>query len=133
MRRARVIICVLLLASCAAQQRSGARADGRLRLRATEMTTTGAHAIIRGTIENTFDEPVYGVRYMVTVYDTRTSKKVDVWQREVDATIKPGERAAVNLGVESQSMLGRNTRLKVTAHAIKLGGTSIPPPAGWKN
>jgi len=135
MRRAPqlLLFAALLMASCSTLRGGDSRPSDRLQLYPTEMTTIGARAVIRGTIENTFDKPVHGVRYLVTIIDTQTSQKVDVWQSEVDATLQPGQRAPLNLEVESESLVGRNTRLKVKAEPAKVGSKSMPPPAGWKD
>src|SRR4030095_3020723 len=57
------------------------------------VTTDGRIAKLRGTVQNKFDEPVYGVRYMVVVFQSGSPPRVlDTWQREVDTVIAPGER-----------------------------------------
>ena len=97
------------------------------------ITTDGRYAKIRGTVQNKYDETVYGVRYMVVLYEGGTPPRVlDTWQREVDTTIEPGQRHALSLDAESM-YFGRSAgTFGVIAVPVRVGDKEMPPPEGWR-
>jgi len=106
---------------------------GRLQVSTTDVTSDGRIAKIRGQVQNKYDQPTAGIRYVVTLYtDGPPPKELDHWQREVDTTIEPGERKVMSLDVESM-YFGRSgsTRFRIDAQPVKLGGQDMPPPEGW--
>jgi hypothetical protein len=108
---------------------------GRLLVTTSGVTTDGRIAKIRGTVQNSFDEPVEGVRYVVIVYEAGPTPKVLFrWQHEADTAIEPGERKAMSLNVESLYFgSSGGSRLRIDAQPVRLGSREMPPPEGWSN
>jgi hypothetical protein len=106
---------------------------GRLQVSTTDVQTDGRIAKIRGGVQNTFDQQVEGIRYVVTIYENGPAAKVlDRWQHEADTTIEPGDRAPMRLDVESMYLLASGGRFTILAVPVKLGGQPVPPPDGWR-
>jgi hypothetical protein len=148
-QRLAVVVVAALLAGwgCAAQKdprteairayirevNHDAKPAGHLQVSTTDVASDGRIAKVRGQVQNKFDQPVAGVRYVVTIYsDGAPPKVLDRWQREVDTTIGPGERKGMSLDVESM-YFGRSgsTRFRIDAQPVKLGDQDVPPPEGW--
>jgi len=110
------------------------KGSSRLQIQTTGVTTDGRFAKFRGYVRSKFDQPVDGVRYLVTLHgDAPDYKVLDRWQREVDTTIEPGERANMNLDVESMYFGSYGIRnVNIDAVPVKVGGNLVPPPPGWK-
>jgi hypothetical protein len=111
----------------------GAKPAGRLQISTTDVTTSSQIAKVRGRVENRFDQPVNGIRYVVTIYSTGPPPKVlGRWQREVDTSLDPGEGKAMSLDVESM-YFGQSgtTRFRIDAQPVKLGDQDMPLPEGW--
>lgn len=107
---------------------------GGLRVTTNDVTTDGRVAKVRGRVQNKYDETVYGIRYMVTLYEYGdTLRVVDRWQREVDTTLQPGQGSMMRLDVESM-YFGRSgaSPFTIEAQPIKLGDKEMPPPEGWR-
>lgn len=105
-----------------------------LRIQTTGVTTDGRIAKIRGTVENRYDDPVEGIRYVVMVTESGPTRKVlDRYQREVATTIPPHDRVAMSLDVESM-YFGQSgpVPFEIDAQPIKVGGKEMPLPLGWK-
>jgi hypothetical protein len=107
---------------------------GGLRVTTNDLTTDGRVAKVRGRVENRYDEPVHGIRYVVSIYEYgETLRVVDRWQREVDTTLEPGERSMMRLDVESMYFgRGGASPFTIEAQPVKLGETEMPPPEGWR-
>ena len=147
-RRLAVAVVAVLLWSCAEQKDSSVEAArsyirevggedvkdaGRLQVSTTDVQTDGRIAKIRGGVQNTFDQQVEGIRYVVTIYENGPAAKVlDRWQHEADTTIEPGDRAPMRLDVESMYLLASGGRFTILAVPVKLGGQPVPPPDGWR-
>ncbi|MEO8603012.1 MAG: hypothetical protein ABI629_10590 [bacterium] len=105
---------------------------GQLRVTVGDVTTDGRYAHMRGTVENRYDQPVDGIRYLIEIFTAGESTKVlDSWQREVTTSLGPGERKRVSLDVTSM-YFGSSGAFDVIATPVKLGGKDMPPPPGWK-
>ena len=105
-----------------------------LRVTTNDVSTDGRYARFRGTVENTGTGPVEGIRYMVLfLSDSEPPRILDVYQREVDTTLEPGERKGMALDAES-SYNGRTgfNPAAILATPVKLGGKDVPPPKEWK-
>jgi hypothetical protein len=142
-----VVLSVALLSACTQQDdakiaaaRSYVRevtgddlkGPGRLQVSANGVTTDGRIGKLRGTVQNKFDETVYGVRYIVTIYRAGNPPRVlDRWQHEVDTTLDPGQRAPMTLDIESMYLTGSGQFL-LDARPVKLGSKEMPPPEGWR-
>lgn len=110
------------------------KGPGHLQVTTNDVTTDGRIAKVRGKVQNKFDETVYGVRYVVTIYHEGTPPRVvDRWQHEVDTTLEPGERSAMSLDVESM-YFGSSGRVpfRIDAQPVKLADKDMPPPEGWR-
>jgi hypothetical protein len=105
-----------------------------LRVTTTDVATDGRYARFRGKVENTGTERVEGIRYMVLFLSDGTPPRIlDIYKREVDTTLDPGERKLMALDAESSynGRLGFNPAA-IVATPVKLGGKDVPPPAEWK-
>jgi len=138
--RPRLVIAALatLFAACTTQKapdEADVALPTRLLIHATGTVDDGKATTLTGTIENPFDQPVHGVRYVVTIFRHGGSLRVlDVWQHEdPDTTIEPGKSVPLSLRIESQKMKQRSARFRIDAQPVKLGSKSMPPPVGWKN
>jgi hypothetical protein len=107
---------------------------GRLQISTTDVTTDGRFAKIRGLVENKFEQPVHGVRYLVTIYQQGSPPRVlDRWQQEVDTTLEPGQRVAMRLDVDSMYFGSLGLRpINIEAQPVTVGDKPMPPPEGWR-
>ena len=105
---------------------------GGLRISTNSVTTDGRIAKMRGLVTNNYEEPVVGVRYVVTIYDD-AGDPLDVWRHEVDTTIAPGDRKMMRLDVESMYW-GRTggTRFEIVPNPVKVGERDVSPPPDWE-
>jgi hypothetical protein len=110
------------------------KGPGRLRVTTRDVTTDGRIAKVRGRVENKFDEPVYGIRYVVTIYQQGSPPRVvDRWQHEVDTTLEPGQRSAMRLDIESMYFGSQGpVPFNIDAQPVKVGSRDMPPPEGWR-
>lgn len=110
------------------------KGPGRLQVTTTSVASGGRMAKVRGTVQNKFDEPVSGIRYVVTIYHQGNPPRVlDRWQYEVDTTLEPGERSALSLDVESMYFGGEGPKpFTIDAQPVKVGSRDMPPPEGWR-
>src|SRR5262245_64153528 len=75
---------------------------GGLRVSSNDVTTDGRIAKVRGRVENRYDEPVYGIRYVVTFFQPGDPPRtVDRWQHEVETSLEPGEAHGMRLDIDS--------------------------------
>jgi hypothetical protein len=111
-----------------------AASAGGLRVTTNDLTTDGRVAKVRGRVENRFEEPVYGIRYVVTIYEYgEPLRVVDRWQHEVDTTLQPGQRSMMRLDVESMYFGRRGSSpFTIEAQPVKLGDKEMPLPEGWR-
>lgn len=110
------------------------KGPGHLQVSTNDVTSDGRVAKVRGTVENKFDQTVYGVRYVVTIYEYGSPPRVvDRWQREVDTTIEPGRRVMMRMDVEGM-YFGRQgaSPFNIDAQPVKVGDKEMPPPEGWR-
>lgn len=148
-----VVSCVgvaVLLTGCTAQRDSHAETvrnyvrevtgddlkagGGGLRVATTNVAGGGGIAKVRGTVSNKFDQTVYGIRYVVSIYRQGDPPRLlDRWQHEVDTTLEPDDVSAMSLEVESMYFSGLGpTPFIIDAQPIKLGDQDMPPPEGWR-
>jgi hypothetical protein len=110
------------------------KGPGRLQVTTGDVTTDGRIAKVRGSVKNKFDESVYGIRYVVTIYQQGNPPRVlDRWQYEVDTTLEPGERSAMTLDVESMYFGSMGpVPFNIDAQPMKVGSKDMPPPEEWR-
>jgi len=108
---------------------------GRLQVSVSDFIIDGRIGRIRGTVANTFDQPIEGIRYVVTIFGKEPSEKLlDRWQSETDTTVEPGERVPMRLDVDSKYFGAElKARFTVQATPVKLAGQAVPPPDGWRS
>jgi hypothetical protein len=94
--------------------------------------TTDGHVMkLRGKIKNLNEEPVHGIRYIVTLYDPAGARVLDRVQREVDTTVDSEGGVTIRLDIESAYLGGGGGRFSVDVFPAKVGDREIPPPEGW--
>jgi hypothetical protein len=100
-----------------------------------DQTTSGRLMTMRGIIVNPHAEVVTGVRVqLVFLAPTAAEEKwkvLEIQQKELGATIAPGESTLLSWDVESM-YLGSNGRFLVAAYPARLGDKEMPPPDQWK-
>lgn len=147
-RHAAIALLAGLLAACSAEQdakdarirayvhdtTADLRPPGRLQVTVPEgIVSDGRIAKIRGTVQNRYDEPVHGIRYMVLMVEAGDDARVlDSWQREVDTELDPGERRMLRLEAESMYFGRSGGRYVVVAEPVRVGDKDMPPPPGWR-
>jgi hypothetical protein len=122
------------LAACSTIRPLGGDDAPRLAVQLTGVNRGERGATVTGMIVNKLDQPVTGVRYVVTVYDTATPpKELARYHREVAATVlQPGDRRPFTLDLGGSGIGGgTNSRVGITATPMKLGVKAFPPPDGW--
>jgi hypothetical protein len=130
-------VLVSLLFGCAEKRpdTDDSRAHSGLQFKTTNVSRDGQASIFHGTVLNRFDEPVDGIRYVLTVVDPGPPKtEVFHWQQQAATMLAPGAQETVALSVENMNFGTRSrTRLRIVAAPVKLDGRDMPPPEGWKN
>jgi hypothetical protein len=108
---------------------------GLLQVSVSDFIIDGRIGRIRGAVANTFDQPIEGIRYVVTIYESEQPAKIlDRWQSETDTTLAPGERVPMRLDVDSASFgTDLKARFTVQATPVKLAGQPVPPPENWRS
>lgn len=126
-------LAALLLGGCAAWRPGQAPQEPGLRVTMTDVVSGEGVATVRGVVASQFDQPVEGLRYVVTIYSTTESGKIlDRWQQQVDGTIPAHGSTGMRLQVQStQFGEKRTTRFGIEAFPVALGGRAVAPPAGW--
>jgi ankyrin repeat protein len=108
----------------------GERRTEGLQLFATDVTTDGRFAKIRGRVTNGYRERIDGIRYEVILMASDAARPLDTLRYEANTTIEPGQDAPMHLDVESM-YFGSDTRILIRASPVKIGGREMTPPPGW--
>ncbi len=104
---------------------------GGLKVSVSDVTNDGRTAHVRGTVVNAYTVPVAGIRYMVALMPPDSGRILDIFQRQVDTTLDPGEKKRVTLDVTSTYLSGLGS-FEVVATPVQLDGKPVPPPSDWK-
>lgn len=123
------------LAGITEEQAGKSAARNALSFHATDTTSDGRFATIRGTIANSSDEEVKGVRYVVRLlnFDGDFPRELESFQRELTLKVPPNGRRALHIEVESMYLgVTGGVRWAVNVRPVKFGNLEVEPPSGWK-
>ena len=136
---AAVMVLCLLGSSCTTetppQPKANAvkvSADGGLKVSVRKSATDGSVLRMSGTVVNRYDKPVEGVRYTVQMIIPGTTPRIlNTSSRESDLALESGETKPFSLEIENPIYASASAMFSVDATPAKLGGSAVPPPAGW--
>ena len=107
--------------------------DGGLKVSVRKAAVDGNVLHVNGTVVNHYDKRVDGVRYTIEMAIPGSPPKIiDTARRETDTALESGEAKAVQLEIENPIYASATGMFSVDAAPVKLGGTAVAPPAGWK-
>ena len=106
--------------------------DGGLKVSVRKTVTEGSSLRISGTVVNRYDKPVDGVRYIVQMIIPGSAPRIlDTSSKESDLALESGETKPFSLEITNPVYASASAMFSVDATPAKLGGTAVPPPAGW--
>ncbi len=105
---------------------------GGLKVAVTDVTSDGRTAHFRGKVRNDYDQPVAGIRYVVSMMPPEGGRVLDTYQRQVDTTLDAGETKRVALDVSNTYQSGGRWSYSISATPVELDSKPFPPPPGWK-
>ncbi|GIW42550.1 MAG: hypothetical protein KatS3mg076_3127 [Candidatus Binatia bacterium] len=105
---------------------------GRLLVDLRDVATTGTVMMLRTRIRSTYDEPVEGVRLVLTFLGARNGTMIPLETKyfEQDIPVPPWGSALLRLDVESL-YLGAQVFYDIRAYPKKVGARPVDPPPGW--
>ncbi len=107
--------------------------DGGLRFTMRKATVEGQVLHLTGLLVNRYDKPVAGVRYTIEMAIPGSPPRIiDTTRRETDTAMEPGTVENVRFDLDNPVYASTTGMFSVSAVPVKLGGTTVPPPAGWK-
>jgi hypothetical protein len=107
--------------------------DGGLRFTIRTASVEGQVLHLDGVLINRYDRPVDGVRYTIEMAIPGSPPHIiDITRREADTKLEPGQVEPVRFELDNPAYASTTGMFSVTAAPVKLGGTAVPPPAGWK-
>ncbi|MBX3025321.1 hypothetical protein KF840_10465 [bacterium] len=137
-----LIACVTLGAACSSTSEPSPKPaaikvkvspDGGLRFTMRKASVEGQVLHINGALVNRYDKPVAGVRYTIEMAIPGSPPRIinTAW-RETETTLEPGQVETVVFEIDNPVYASTSAMFSVDATPVKLGGTAVPPPAGWK-
>ena len=107
--------------------------DGGVRVTVRKSVVEGNTLHISGTVVNHYDKRVDGVRYTVEMaIPGQPPRIVNTAYRESDLALESGEAKSMTLEIENPVYASATGMFSVEAAPVKVGGTAVAPPPGWK-
>lgn len=107
--------------------------DGGLRFTMRRATVEGQMLHLSGIVVNRYDKPVDGVRYTIEMSIPGSPPRiVDTTRREADLKLEPGQVENVQFDIDNPAYASTTGMFSVDAVPVKLGGSAVSVPTGWK-